>query len=100
MTAAVIMSLVEEGRIGLLQAVRDYLPELPATVGEGVLVHHLLTHTAGFDAPLWTGKYRRRFLEKADDDAQRQSRLLLCDLTARTLKTGLSLLGINVVEKM
>ena len=37
---------------------------------------------------------------KAENDAQRQSRLLLCDLTARTLKTGLSLLSIDVVEKM
>ncbi len=30
----------------------------------------------------------------------RTSRLLLCDLTARTLKLGLSLLGISVVERM
>lgn len=69
MTAAAVMSLVEEGRIGLLQCVRDYLPELPPAVGDGVLVHHLLTHTAGFDAPMWTGKFRRRLLEKADEDA-------------------------------
>ncbi|HEY6564155.1 MAG TPA: DALR anticodon-binding domain-containing protein, partial [Pirellulaceae bacterium] len=37
---------------------------------------------------------------KADTDAIRASRLLLCDLTARTLKLGLELLGIDVVEKM
>ena len=37
---------------------------------------------------------------KAESDELRESRLLLCDLTARTLKTGLSLLGISVVEKM
>ncbi|REK27132.1 MAG: arginine--tRNA ligase [Planctomycetota bacterium] len=37
---------------------------------------------------------------KAADEATRRSRLLLCDLTARTLQTGLSLLGINTVEKM
>jgi len=30
----------------------------------------------------------------------RDSRLVLCDLTARTLRQGLSLLGINVVEQM
>ena len=30
----------------------------------------------------------------------RQSRLLLCDLTARTIQQGLELLGIRVVEKM
>ncbi|MEX2558355.1 MAG: arginine--tRNA ligase, partial [Pirellulales bacterium] len=37
---------------------------------------------------------------KAPDEATRDSRLLLCDLTARTLKQGLELLGIEVVEKM
>jgi len=30
----------------------------------------------------------------------RRNRLLLCDLTARTLRLGLNLLGIEVVEKM
>ncbi|MEB3283154.1 MAG: arginine--tRNA ligase [Lyngbya sp.] len=34
------------------------------------------------------------------EDAQRISRLALCDLTARTLKLGLSLLGISVLERM
>ncbi|MBE9202763.1 arginine--tRNA ligase [Synechocystis salina LEGE 06099] len=33
-------------------------------------------------------------------DPQRRSRLLLCDLTARTLKLGLSLLGIPVLDRM
>jgi arginyl-tRNA synthetase len=36
----------------------------------------------------------------AETDELRQSRLLLCDLTARTIQKGLELLGINVVEKM
>ncbi len=30
----------------------------------------------------------------------RQSRLLLCDLTAHTIRKGLELLGIKVVERM
>jgi arginyl-tRNA synthetase len=34
------------------------------------------------------------------DDATRNSRLLLCDLTARVLKQGLNVLGIEVVEQM
>ncbi|PZV10007.1 MAG: arginine--tRNA ligase [Leptolyngbya sp.] len=33
-------------------------------------------------------------------EPQRTSRLLLCDLTAKTLKLGLSLLGIRVLERM
>ncbi|WP_267383717.1 arginine--tRNA ligase [Cyanobacterium sp. uoEpiScrs1] len=34
------------------------------------------------------------------EELLRTSRLLLCDLTARTLKLGLSLLGISVLERM
>src|SRR4028119_1339651 len=34
------------------------------------------------------------------NEPQRTSRLVLCDLTARTLKLGLSLLGIPVLERM
>ncbi len=34
------------------------------------------------------------------DEATRNSRLLLCDLTARVLKQGLDVLGIEVVEQM
>jgi arginyl-tRNA synthetase len=37
---------------------------------------------------------------KADSEAVRHVRLVLCDLTARTLQLGLALLGIDVVEKM
>ena len=34
------------------------------------------------------------------DEPQRTSRLILCNLTARTIKLGLSLLGIRVLERM
>jgi arginyl-tRNA synthetase len=37
---------------------------------------------------------------KAESPARRDSRLAVCDLTARTLKFGLSKLGIDVVERM
>ena len=37
---------------------------------------------------------------KAESEAVRNSRLLLCDLTARTIERGLALLGIGIVEKM
>jgi arginyl-tRNA synthetase len=36
----------------------------------------------------------------AEDEATRLSRLRLCDLTARTLRLGLGLLGIEVIERM
>jgi arginyl-tRNA synthetase len=34
------------------------------------------------------------------EELQRTSRLILCDITARTLKLGLSLLGISTLERM
>jgi arginyl-tRNA synthetase len=37
---------------------------------------------------------------RADTEALHRSRLLLCDLTARTIKLGLDLLGIQTVEQM
>jgi arginyl-tRNA synthetase len=50
------------------------------------------------------GKYSAFFencpVLKAESDELRDSRLLLCDLTARTLERGLGLLGIQTVERM
>lgn len=37
---------------------------------------------------------------QAEDEARRLSRMRLCDLTARTLRLGLGLLGIEVLERM
>ena len=37
---------------------------------------------------------------KAPDEQTRASRLLLCELTARTIQTGLRLLGIETLEQM
>ena len=37
---------------------------------------------------------------KAETPELRQSRLLLCDLTARVIQRGLGLLGIRTVERM
>ena len=37
---------------------------------------------------------------KAESPERRVSRLALCDLAARTIKLGLNLLGIEVVERM
>lgn len=45
-----------------------------------------------------------KFYEECDvlkaEESQKSSRLILCDITARTLKLGLSLLGIQVLERM
>ena len=37
---------------------------------------------------------------KAEDDSTRDSRLMLCDLTARVIHTGLDLLGIQTADRM
>ena len=48
----------------------------------------------------FTSFYENCPVLKADDEATRNSRLALCDLTARVLKQGLETLGIEVVEQM
>jgi len=48
-TATAAMILVEEGLLGLNRPVRDYIPEFEGEGKEQVMVHHLLTHTAGID---------------------------------------------------
>jgi CubicO group peptidase (beta-lactamase class C family) len=69
LTATVIMSLVEEGRVGLMQRVADYLPEIPVALRDGLLVHHLLTHTGGYEAVTWSGRFKERLQEHEADDA-------------------------------
>jgi arginyl-tRNA synthetase len=51
-------------------------------------------------ASLYMGFYEACPVLKADSDALRASRLRLCDSVARTLETGLGLLGIEVMERM
>ncbi|WP_058911109.1 arginine--tRNA ligase [Entomohabitans teleogrylli] len=51
-------------------------------------------------AGLFSGFYEHCPILNADSDAQRQSRLKLALLTAKTLKLGLDTLGIETVERM
>ena len=51
LSAALVARLAEEGRVDLDAPVRRYLPDLTATVGDGVTLHRLLTHTAGIADP-------------------------------------------------
>ncbi|HEX9047131.1 MAG TPA: arginine--tRNA ligase [Verrucomicrobiae bacterium] len=48
----------------------------------------------------FTSFYENCPVLKAEDEATRNSRLALCDLTARVLKQGLETLGIELVEQM
>ena len=47
-TAAAVMCLVEDGRVGLMRPVREYYPEIAAEGTEEVLIHHLLCHLSGW----------------------------------------------------
>ncbi len=58
--ALCIMALVEDGLLMVTQPVGDYLEELRRPGEEDLLVHHLLTHTSGYDdetlMPRWFAK--------------------------------------------
>ncbi len=64
-TATAAMLLVEDGALGLNRPIRDYLPEVCGKGSEEVLVHHLLTHTSGYNdeqlLPLADRKVREGF---------------------------------------
>ncbi len=51
-------------------------------------------------AKTYSGFFQNCPVLKAETPALRQSRLLLCDLTARVIQRGLDLLGIRTVERM
>ena len=86
----------QERRLGLLllrfenalaESLVDYTPN--------TLANYLYELTAGFGQ-----FYEKCKVLEAENETARQTRLALCDLVRRTLKTGLSLLGIDVVERM
>jgi arginyl-tRNA synthetase len=68
-------------------------------VSETLMPHHLCNYlydlATGFSA-----FYENCRVVDADSEPVRDSRLVLCDLTARTLQRGLELLGIEVLERM
>ncbi len=59
---------------------------------------HVLTGWLFDTADAFSKFYDRCSVQDAETDALRESRLILCDLMARALKTGLGLLGIDVAE--
>lgn len=49
-TAAIILQLVEEGKVSLDGKITDYLPDYREDTGDKVTIHHLLTHTSGIQS--------------------------------------------------
>jgi CubicO group peptidase (beta-lactamase class C family) len=62
-TAALVMKLVEDGKIKLDDSIRKYLPDAPAT-WEKVTVRHLLTHTGGLSDPYQKLDMRKDYTEE------------------------------------
>ena len=60
-TAALVLQLVDQGKIKLDGKLSDYLPAYRKDVGEKVTIHQLLNHTSGI--PSYTGL--AKFLEEA-----------------------------------
>ena len=63
-TAASILLLAEQGKLGLQDDITKFLPDYP-TQGRKITVEHLLTHTSGIqsytDLPEWLSLWRKDF---------------------------------------
>ena len=94
---SIAIAVPAERRLALcLLEFGDTLHQVAAEAYPHVLCNHLYDLAAAF-----TGFYQECPVLKAEIDGQlRASRLALCDLTARTLATGLDLLGIEVMAEM
>jgi arginyl-tRNA synthetase len=69
------------------------------TVARKLQPHHLCGWLYDLSSA-FSSFYEQCPVLRAEDESQRASRLGLCDLTSRALKQGLSLLGIDVIERM
>jgi arginyl-tRNA synthetase len=74
------------------------LSEVIAQVEDDLLPNRLCQYL--FELSQKFNKFYEECPVLQSDEPQRTSRLALCDLTARTLKLGLSLLGIQVLDRM
>jgi len=75
------------------------LPDVIDSVGEQLLPNYLCEYLYDL-AGKFMAFYENCPVLKAPDAATYASRMRLCDLTARALKLGLSLLGIQTLERM
>ena len=106
-TATAILHLVQEGRLGLDERTRTYLPEAPASWSEMTL-RHLLTHSAGLPPIIQFGQYgaSEQELQRLDiprDEVLRAIFHLPLDFPPRTQtrygSTGYILLG-TIIERV
>ena len=82
---------------GLLRF-REVIDQIVADLQPNALTDYLFDLSRRFNR-FYDRKLGVRVID-AESDGLRNSRLRLCDLAARTLKTGLQLLGISTLERM
>ncbi|MEQ8844254.1 MAG: arginine--tRNA ligase [Phycisphaerales bacterium] len=90
--------LDDEAEKQLAMALLRY-PSVVRAVGEHLEPHRLCQHMLEI-ANRFSGFYQACKVLGAEDDATRNSRLWLCDLTARVLEDGLGVLGLPTLERM
>lgn len=95
-TARVVLAEPQERALALV--LLRFTEALDATI-EHYAPHRLAAYLFGL-AQSFTSFYEHCPVLRAPDDETRESRLVLCDATARTLSIGLSLLGIAAPERM
>lgn len=74
-TAVVILGLVEDGTLGLDEAVATHLPSYAVERRDRVTVRHFLTHTSGIPAEIFCWQH-------PGSSASRREAVLTCPLTA------------------
>jgi arginyl-tRNA synthetase len=92
------MQLREPAELKLAKQILQFAETIDAVADE--LRPNVLTSYLYDVAGTFMGFYENCPVLKADTPELRASRLRLCELAARTLRTGLGLLGIDVVERM
>jgi len=91
------VNLTEPAEVALAKKLLDFADSL-LLAAEEYRPHYLCLYL--FDLATLFHKFYEACPVLSAEAAVRESRLVLCDLTARTLRQGLNLLGIEVVEQM
>ncbi|MEM9066489.1 MAG: arginine--tRNA ligase [Planctomycetota bacterium] len=96
--ASATLAITEPQEKALAMELLRY-PSVVRQVSETLEPHRLCAYLYGL-AGAFSSFFDACPVLKADDDAQRNARLRLCDLTRRVMTDGLGVLGIPVVERM
>lgn len=94
---AATVHLAEPAELALSRKLLDFADSV-SMAAEEYRPHYLCLYL--FELATFFHKFYEACPVLTAEEAVRNSRLVLCDLTARTLKQGLNLLGIDIVEQM